>query len=214
MWTSPWCSAAWCLATLVALGKNLKQTSHWTRVLSCRVWLANTSGWLVLLWYHRPDSCYGNRNILIQYKIHLQQQQHVWALHNSEAEHMRPTWYDLLQMSQLKGLVPVCVTLCLSRRAALVNTLLHTGHLWNSFGWNSWMCCRCSSSEEKLRQHFWQSWGSDKSGDRTAQCNVIWIHIRMLITCSGKYPQSINEWTRGLLLWKVCRWTVSPLAWL
>lgn len=58
---SPWCSAAWCLATLVELGKNLKQTSHWTRVLSCLVWLANTSGWLVLLWYHRPESCYGNR---------------------------------------------------------------------------------------------------------------------------------------------------------
>lgn len=59
--SSPWCSAAWCLATLAALGKNLKQTSHWTRFLSCRVWLANTSGWLVRLWYHRPDSCCGNR---------------------------------------------------------------------------------------------------------------------------------------------------------
>lgn len=60
--SSPWCSAAWCLAKVEALGKNLKQTSHWIRVLSCRVWLANTSGWLVLLWYHSPDSCCGNKS--------------------------------------------------------------------------------------------------------------------------------------------------------
>lgn len=60
--SSPWCSAAWCLASVAALGKNLKQTSHWIRVLSCRVWLANTSGWLVLLWYHKPESCCDNKS--------------------------------------------------------------------------------------------------------------------------------------------------------
>lgn len=58
----PWCSAVWCLASVAALGKNLKHTSHWISVLSCRVWLANTSGWLVLLWYHNPESCCGNKS--------------------------------------------------------------------------------------------------------------------------------------------------------
>lgn len=59
---SPWCSAAWCFAKLAVVGKNLKQMSHWTRFFSCRVWLAKTSGWLVRLWYHRPDSCCGNKH--------------------------------------------------------------------------------------------------------------------------------------------------------